>query len=190
MRRHGFSRELCFHGMAASWHDRVRGSRLLPVYLGWKGFETSFWKENCFITITGGSPGLQWVSLEPGVHLICFSIPLSVNSSSLLQGTIKLLLAVETQIAADFPWSLSKPSLAWPMSYAHGDLWVPWKQSKPETFLQNLLTFFLQLHISVVAWPSWISHCYLYWLHRTFLVLQLTLITDHENIWFMFAAWE
>lgn len=46
---------------------------------------------------------MQWVSLEPGVHLIWFSIPLSVNSSSLLQGTIKLLLAVETQIAADFP---------------------------------------------------------------------------------------
>lgn len=51
----------------------------------------------------GGSPGLQRISPEAGVHLICFSIPLSVDSSALLHGTIKLLLAAETEIAADFP---------------------------------------------------------------------------------------
>lgn len=71
----------------------------------------------------------------------------SVNwqQHTLLHSAIKLL-AAEAEIAADFLWSLAKPSLARPMSYARRDLRVPWKQSKPETFLQNLLTFSTTSH--------------------------------------------
>ena len=52
--------------------------------------------------MVGGFPGLHRVFPEAGVHLICFSIPLSIDSSALLHGTIKIL-AAETEIAAEFP---------------------------------------------------------------------------------------
>lgn len=104
-----------------------------------------FFQKDCFIKMMGGSHGLQGLFWEAGMHLIYFSTPLSIDSRALLLGTIKFL-AAETEIAAGFPWSLSKPPLARPMSYAQRDLWVPWKQSKTETFLQNLLTFSTAWH--------------------------------------------
>lgn len=49
-----------------------------------------------------GSRGLQSLFWEAGMHLICFSTPLSIDSGALLLNTIKFL-ALETEIAAGFP---------------------------------------------------------------------------------------
>lgn len=61
-----------------------------------------FFQKDCFIKMMGGSPGLQGLFWDAGMHLICFSTPLSINSGALLLDTIKFL-AAETEIAAGFP---------------------------------------------------------------------------------------
>lgn len=125
---------------------------------------------------------------EAGMHLICFSIPLSIDSSALLHGTIKLL-AAEREIAAHFPLNLSKPPLARPVSYAHGDLRVPWKRSKPETFLQNLLTFSKTSHFcSGLALLDFALLSLLAVQNLSSFVVNIN--KEHKNIWFMFAACE
>lgn len=50
----------------------------------------------------GGSPRLQGLFWEAGMHLICFSTSLSISSGAFLLGT-STFLAAETEIAAGFP---------------------------------------------------------------------------------------
>lgn len=83
----------------APWHDRVRENCLSTLD---KRDMKLFFQKVCFIQMMGGSRGLQGLFWEAGMHLICFSTPLSIDSSALLLGTIKFL-AAETEIAAGFP---------------------------------------------------------------------------------------
>lgn len=79
-----------------------------------------------------GSPELQHTSPEAGMHLICFSIPLSIGSGALLHCTAKLLLAADTDscrfplksVQAPFGAGTEKAGLR--TTYA-GNLWIPWK---------------------------------------------------------------